>query len=91
MLFRSLPVEFAAVISNRADAKGLQTAAMRGIPTEVIDHKAYVDRAAFDTALMAEIDRHAPDLVVLAGFMRVLTDGFVNHYAGRLINVHPAL
>ena len=87
----ALPVEFAAVISNRAEAQGLQTAAARGIATAVIDHKAYADRAAFDTALMTEIDRHAPDLVVLAGFMRVLTDGFVNHYAGRLINVHPAL
>lgn len=86
-----LPVEFAAVISNRADAQGLQTAAAHGVPTAVIDHKAFPDRIAFDTALMAEIDRHAPDLVVLAGFMRVLTDAFVNHYAGRLINVHPAL
>lgn len=86
-----LPVEFAAVISNRAEAKGLQTAAARGIATRVIDHKLFLDRTAFDTALMAEIDRHRPDLVVLAGFMRVLTDAFVTHYAGRLINIHPAL
>ena len=86
-----LPVEFAAVISNRPDAPGLQTAAARGIPTASVNHKAYLDRTAFDAALMAEIDHYAPDLVVLAGFMRVLTDAFVNHYAGRLINVHPAL
>lgn len=86
-----LPVEFAAVISNRADATGLCAAAGHGIATAVIDHRAHVDRAMFDAALMAEIDRHQPDLVVLAGFMRVLTEDFVNHYAGRLINIHPAL
>jgi phosphoribosylglycinamide formyltransferase 1 len=86
-----LPVEFAAVISNRAAAPGLQAAAARGITTAVVDHTRYADRAAFDAALMTEIDRHQPDLVVLAGFMRVLTDAFVHHYAGRLINVHPAL
>jgi len=87
----ALPVEFAAVISNRTSAAGLATAAARGITTAVFDHTAFPDRAAFDTALMAEIDRYAPDLVVLAGFMRVLTDAFVTHYAGRLINIHPAL
>lgn len=86
-----LPVEFAAVISNRPAAGGLKTAAARGIATTLIDHKQHADRAAFDAALMAEIDRHAPDLVVLAGFMRVLTEAFVHHYAGRLINIHPAL
>ncbi|TSA19986.1 MAG: phosphoribosylglycinamide formyltransferase [Betaproteobacteria bacterium] len=91
LLAADLPVEFAAVISNRATAPGLQTAAARGITTAVVDHTAYADRAAFDVALMTEIDRHQPDLVVLAGFMRVLTDAFVHHYAGRLINVHPAL
>jgi len=86
-----LPVTFAAVLSNCAQAGGLKTAAERGIATAVIDHKVFPDRSAFDSALMAEIDRHAPDLVVLAGFMRVLTDAFVSHYAGRLLNIHPAL
>lgn len=86
-----LPVEFAAVISNKVEATGLKTAAARGIQTVVMEHTAYADRAAFDAALMAEIDRHRPDLVVLAGFMRVLTDPFVTHYTGRLLNVHPAL
>lgn len=80
-----------AVISNRPDAKGLQFAAEHGIATAVVDHKAFASREAFDTALAAEIDRHAPDLVVLAGFMRVLTDGFVRHYTGRLLNIHPSL
>ena len=86
-----LPVEFAAVLSNRADAAGLRTAAARGIATAVIDHRDHAGRAEFDAALAAEIDRHAPDLVVLAGFMRVLTADFVRRYAGRLINIHPAL
>jgi phosphoribosylglycinamide formyltransferase-1 len=91
LLEAQLPVEFAAVISNRADAAGLDFARARGVATAVVDHKAYPDRAAFDAALAAEIDRHAPDLVVLAGFMRVLTDAFVNRYRGRMINIHPAL
>lgn len=91
LLNADLPVEFAAVISNRTDARGLQTAASRGIATAVIDHKMHADREAFDAALITEIDRHAPDLVVLAGFMRILTSAFVKHYAGRLINIHPAL
>ncbi|AWI81720.1 MAG: phosphoribosylglycinamide formyltransferase [Betaproteobacteria bacterium HGW-Betaproteobacteria-13] len=81
----------AAVISNRPDAAGLAFASAHGIATEAIDHKAYADRAAFDTALAAAIDAHQPDLVVLAGFMRVLTDDFVRHYEGRLINIHPSL
>lgn len=85
------PVEFVRVISNRPDAAGLEVAAAHGVPTSVVDHKAYPDRAAFDGALAEEIDRHAPDLVVLAGFMRVLTADFVRHYEQRLINVHPAL
>ena len=80
-----------AVISNRPDAQGLQFAAAHGIATAVVDHKAFPSREAFDAALSAEIDRHAPDLVVLAGFMRVLTDGFVRHYEGRLLNIHPSL
>lgn len=81
----------AAVISNKADAKGLAFARDHGIATAVVDHKGYPSREAFDAALAAEIDRHAPTLVVLAGFMRILTPGFVEHYAGRLVNIHPSL
>lgn len=81
----------AAVISNRPDASGLAFAAERGIETAVVDHKAYADRAAFDQALAGCIDGYRPDLVVLAGFMRVLTDDFVRRYEGRLINIHPSL
>jgi phosphoribosylglycinamide formyltransferase-1 len=84
-------VDFACVISNRPDAKGLQTARVHGVATAVIDHKQYAGRPAFDAALAEEIDRHAPDLVILAGFMRILTDDFVRHYLGRMINIHPAL
>lgn len=84
-------MRIAAVISNRPGAAGLAFAARHGIATEVVDHTAYPDRAGFDAALAAAIDRHAPDLVVLAGFMRVLTDGFVRHYDGRLVNIHPSL
>ena len=80
-----------AVLSNRADAAGLVFAREHGIATAVIDHKAYPDRAQFDDALKTEIDRHAPSLVVLAGFMRILTPAFVAHYAGRLLNIHPSL
>ena len=81
----------AAVISNKADAAGLGFAKEHGIATAVVDHKAFDTREAFDTALAAEIDRHQPTLVVLSGFMRILTPGFVAHYAGRLINIHPSL
>jgi phosphoribosylglycinamide formyltransferase 1 len=85
----------AAVISNKADAKGLAFAREQGIATEVLDHKAHDSREDFDAALMAAIDRHDPNgrpaLVVLAGFMRILTPGFVSHYAGRLLNIHPSL
>lgn len=81
----------AAVISNRPTAGGLAFAADHGIATEVVDHTAFADRAAFDAALAEAIDRHTPDLVVLAGFMRVLTADFVRHYEGRLINIHPSL
>jgi phosphoribosylglycinamide formyltransferase-1 len=86
-----LSVEIAAVISNRADAGGLVTAASRGIATVAVSHRDYPDRTAFDAALAQAIDAHAPDLVVLAGFMRILTPGFVERYAGRLINIHPSL
>jgi phosphoribosylglycinamide formyltransferase-1 len=85
------PAEVRAVVSNRPDAAGLGFAAANGIATAVIDHRDFAERAAFDAALAATIDAHAPDLVVLAGFMRVLTDDFVHHYAGRMLNVHPSL
>lgn len=86
------PATVAAVISNRPGAPGLAFAAELGIPTAVIDHTLFQhDRAAFDVALAGAIDRFAPDLVVLAGFMRVLTDAFVERYAGRMLNIHPSL
>jgi phosphoribosylglycinamide formyltransferase-1 len=87
----ALPIDIAAVISNRPDAAGLATAAAAGIAVRCIDHKACAGRDAFDAALAACIDSFAPDLVVLAGFMRILSDGFVHHYAGRLMNIHPSL
>jgi len=87
----NLPVEIAAVISNRPDAEGLETAARASIPTHFINHKAFAGREAFDSRLAQCIDEFAPDLVVLAGFMRILSDGFVRHYEGRLINIHPSL
>jgi phosphoribosylglycinamide formyltransferase-1 len=84
-----------AVISNKANAGGLVFAHEHGIATAVVDHTAFANQAqpreAFDAALMAEIDRHDPHLVVLAGFMRILTPGFVAHYEGRLVNIHPSL
>ena len=86
-----LPVNIAAVISNRPDALGLETAAKAGIVTHYVDHKGFAGRAAFDAALAECIDCFKPDLVVLAGFMRILTDAFVNHYSGRLMNIHPSL
>ena len=81
----------AAVVSNKADAGGLAFAREQGIATEVLDHKAFASREAFDAELAATIDRHQPALVVLAGFMRILTPGFVARYAGRLVNIHPSL
>jgi phosphoribosylglycinamide formyltransferase-1 len=80
-----------AVLSNKADAAGLAWAAQQGIATGSVDHRAYVDRAAFDAALAQRIDEFRPDLVVLAGFMRILTPEFVRHYEGRMLNVHPSL
>jgi len=85
------PYAITAVISNKADAYGLQRAEQAGITTRVLDHRDFADRAAFDTALAELIDGYAPGLVVLAGFMRILTPGFVRHYAGRLLNIHPSL
>lgn len=79
------------MISNREDAAGLTFAAAHGIATAVVPSKSFATREAFDAALQAEIDRHAPDLVVLAGFMRILTAGFVAHYNNRMLNIHPSL
>ncbi|HEX2197860.1 MAG TPA: phosphoribosylglycinamide formyltransferase [Burkholderiales bacterium] len=89
LLDAKLPVS--GVISNRADAAGLAAAAARGIPTRVVEHRKFTTREAFDAALAAEIERFAPRLVALAGFMRVLTPGFVARYRERLLNVHPSL
>jgi phosphoribosylglycinamide formyltransferase-1 len=85
------PARIAAVISNKPDAKGLAFAASHGIPTAVVPNKEFPTREAFDTALQETIDRFNPDLVVLAGFMRILTAPFVEHYAGRMLNIHPSL
>jgi phosphoribosylglycinamide formyltransferase-1 len=85
------PVRIAAVISNRKDAPGLKTAASHGIPAMVVAHQDFDSREAFDRALQQKIDSFSPDLVVLAGFLRILTDAFVQHYAGRLLNIHPSL
>ena len=85
------PARLCAVISNRADAAGLVFAERAGIPTRVVSHKDYADRETYDAALQAVIDTYEPDLVILAGFMRILTAGFVEHYTGRMINIHPSL
>ena len=85
------PARVAAVVSNRADAAGLAFAASHGIPTAVVDHKAFASRDAFDDALAAVVDSHGPDVVALAGFMRILGGAFVARYAGRMVNVHPSL
>ncbi len=86
-----IDAEVAAVISNRPDAFGLERARRAGIPAEVVDHTAFAEREGFERELMAHIDRYAPDLVVLAGFMRILTEEFVAHYKGRMLNIHPSL
>lgn len=87
----SLPINIAAVISNRPDAAGIEFAQQVGIDTAIIDHKAFESREAFDQAMASKIDLYAPDLVVLAGFIRILTTEFVEHFANKLINIHPAL
>jgi phosphoribosylglycinamide formyltransferase-1 len=89
LLDAGLPVS--AVIANRADAKGLELAAARGVAARVVEHRAFASREAFDAALADEMQRFAPRLVVLAGFMRVLTPGFVERYANRMLNIHPSL
>lgn len=86
-----LPIDIRAVISNRSDAYGLQRAAAAGIETAVLSHRDFPDRETYDAGLIALIDQYAPKLVVLAGFMRILSQQFVEHYQGRLINIHPSL
>jgi phosphoribosylglycinamide formyltransferase-1 len=88
---KRLGARVAAVVSNRPGAAGLAWAAEQGIAAEALDHKAYASREDFDAALAAVIDRHQPALLVLAGFMRILTPGFVARYAGRMVNIHPSL
>jgi phosphoribosylglycinamide formyltransferase-1 len=85
------PAQVVAVISNKAQAYGLSWAAERGIATAALDHRQFPDRAAFDAQLAQLIDGYAPDVVVLAGFMRILSEGFVRHFEGRLLNIHPSL
>jgi phosphoribosylglycinamide formyltransferase-1 len=91
ILKAGIPAEITVVISNDPAAAGLATAASHGIRTAVVDHRRFADRAAFDDALAAAIDDFRPDLVVLAGFMRILGDAFVARYHGRMINIHPSL
>lgn len=86
-----IDANIAAVISNRADARGLQRARRENINTAVIDQNEYPDRIAYDEALIAEIDKYNPDLVVLAGFMRILSDTFISHYDDAILNIHPSL
>ena len=86
-----LPVEVAAVISNRPGVQGLERARQASVPALELDHKLFADRPEFEAALIELIDRYRPDLVILAGFMRVLTPGFTDHYRGRLFNIHPSL
>ena len=86
-----LPVDIRAVISNEADAFGLERARRAGIETRVLDHRAFADREAYDAALAELIDEYEPGLVVLAGFMRILTPSFVRHFHGRMLNIHPSL
>ena len=86
-----LPLEVRAVISNRADAPGLAWANERGLQTRVVEHKAFATREAFDTALARTIDGFVPDLILLAGFMRILSDEFINRFPRRILNIHPSL
>ncbi len=91
LLQAKLPCKVAAVISNRADATGLEIAKQHGIATEVVAHRDHPERESFDSTLAAAIDRYQPDLIVLAGFMRILTPQFVARYQGKLMNIHPSL
>lgn len=91
LLEAGLPGHAAVVIADRPGAAGLGIARERGVPTVVVDRKAHADRDAFEAAIAAELDAHGTDLVMLAGFMRILGDGFVGRYAGRMLNIHPSL
>ncbi|MDP1573374.1 MAG: phosphoribosylglycinamide formyltransferase [Coxiellaceae bacterium] len=91
LLEAALPIENIIVISSNPNAGGLEIAKTRRIKTLIVDHRTYPDRASFDAALAERIDRYQPDLIALAGFMRVLSDSFVNRYQGRLMNIHPSL
>jgi len=91
LLDAPMPAVFAAVVSNAPDAAGLAIARARGVRTAVVDHTAFADRASFEAGLAAEIEHHDPHLIVLAGFMRMLTDPFVKRFEGRLLNIHPSL
>lgn len=86
-----LPIRVASVISNEPDAPGLAVAKAHGVTTATVEHRRFAERGAFDSALAESIDAHRPDLLVLAGFMRVLTDDFITRYAGRIMNIHPSL
>ncbi|MGB3384820.1 MAG: phosphoribosylglycinamide formyltransferase [Marinomonas sp.] len=86
-----LDITISAVVSNKADAFGLERARKAGIPTHVLDHKSFGSREEFDQSLQEVIDQYQPKLVVLAGFMRILTDSFTRHYEGRMLNIHPSL
>jgi phosphoribosylglycinamide formyltransferase-1 len=88
---KSWDVRFTGLITNQPEAKGLEFAKSVGIPTAVINHRSYPSREAFDEALMQQIDAFGADLLVLAGFMRILTPGFIEHYEGRMMNIHPSL
>ena len=88
---KELPIDLVAVISNRPGVMGLERAARANIPTEVLDHKTFTHRESFDQALMTRIDSYKPDLIVLAGFMRILTSELTQHYQGRMLNIHPSL
>ncbi len=87
----NMPIEISAVVSNKADAYGLERAKRAGITTRLLDHKAFPDRDSYDLALLKLVDSYNPGLVVLAGFMRILTAAFVNHFHGRMLNIHPSL
>lgn len=87
----ALPVEICSVISNRPDAYGLERARTAGIPAETVDHTTFESRSDYEAALQQRIDHHNPALIILAGYMRILGDAFVDHYAGRMLNVHPSL
>ncbi len=87
----TLPAQIAVVVSNRPGVKGLERAAASNIPTEIVDHTAFSDRLDFDTALAKSIDKYQPNIVILAGFMRILTPDFIRRYKGKMLNIHPSL